>query len=154
MLSIITHTPIWVWIILAYLIYQGTSELKNKVISHRYFIIMLSIILAVSVWGIIRTPTPFSVLGFLLGSILGAMGCFSLKHRPLIITKDGQYIKKGSCVYLCLYLFVFVGQYITTAIAHISPSLTQTALYELSLLLPRGVLLGVFWAIWWCRDGS
>lgn len=152
MLAIITHTPFWVWLILLYLIYQGISETKPKHISYRYFPTVIVIVLGVSILGVIRTPTIFSVMGFILGSIVGIMGYFLLKHRPLLMASDKKYIKKGSYVYLCLYLFVFVGQYITTAIARIDRPMTNTAFYQIGLLLPRGVLLGMFWVIWHNRN--
>lgn len=154
LMSIVINTPLWVWLILLSLIYQGISETKPKHISYRHFPIVIMIVLGVSILGVIRTPTIFSVMGFILGSIVGIMGYFLLKHRPLLMASDKKYIKKGSYVYLCLYLFVFVGQYITTAIAHIDHPMTDTAFYQIGLLLPRGVLLGMFWAIWYYRNRS
>jgi len=117
-LGIITHTPIWVWAILAYLIWQGIKAMQPR---------------TTAIWRALIVPVVFIVLGLsrlsfgniapLVAWIAGALVLLPvgiLTPRPFEVDHETGLIKRpGSVFPLIRNILVFALQYTVTVLAAI-----------------------------------
>jgi len=119
--TIVSHTPLWVWVVLALLLWRGLQQLKPQDISPRK---------------LLMTPAVFIVLGLLgFGSrSLEADLCWAAAALPAVMlgvssaprgvvpgAVPGTIRRPGSIVPLIRSMVVFIAQYVTAVMAATSP---------------------------------
>lgn len=122
--QILTHTPLWVWILLAYLIWQGMQAMQPRTTPiWRALILPLVFI----VWGVSRIGFGYQASAWLLVAWIAA----ALTLLPLgVLTprrfdvdhKTGEIIRPGSAFALIRNLIVFSLQYAVGVISAIDAS--------------------------------
>jgi hypothetical protein len=119
-LGIVTHTPLWAWILLAYLVWQGIKAMRPRTTTIWRALIVPAVFI---VWGVSR-------IGLAQGNVwpqvswiaaaLALMPVGVLTPRPFEVDhRTGQIIRPGSVFPLMRNLIVFALQYTVAVIAAI-----------------------------------
>jgi hypothetical protein len=111
---ILTNTPLWVFALLAYLIWQGSQSLRPRT---RPIWRMLIVPLVFFLMGLSRLVTARNggiepLLGWLVAAVLFAL--LALSRKPKLLTVDrrsGTVTRPGSATPLARNITVFVLQY-------------------------------------------
>ncbi|MCP3446903.1 DUF6622 family protein [Bradyrhizobium sp. CCGUVB14] len=119
--QILIHTPPWVWILLAYLVWQGIKAMQpRKVAIWRALIVPIVFI----VWGVSRIgfgqqDTQWPIVAWIVAAlVLLPLGV--LTPRPFDVDhKTGEIIRPGSAFALIRNLVVFTLQYTVSVISAI-----------------------------------
>ena len=119
--QILIHTPPWVWILLAYLVWQGIKAMQpRKVAIWRALIVPIVFI----VWGVSRIgfgqqDSQWPIVAWIVAAlVLLPLGV--LTPRPFDVDhKTGEIIRPGSAFALIRNLVVFTLQYAVSVISAI-----------------------------------
>ncbi|WP_275367225.1 DUF6622 family protein [Xenorhabdus bovienii] len=164
-ITIIKDTPIWVWILLVFLIIRGIKALSNREMSIERIFLLPTIFL---IWGIhsVLTETYFSNLSLVMmgiGLIFGTtIGWILWRSQPRLRKKTDSnlIIRPGTPLTLIVIMITFVSKFIMTALLSIYPILLHSLHYNLLFGLSSGLLDGIFWGgtlnlfISWCKNKS
>ncbi|CDM91081.1 DUF6622 family protein [Xenorhabdus bovienii] len=164
-ITIIKDTPIWVWILLVFLVIRGVKALSNREMSIGRIFLLPTVFL---VWGIhsVLTETYFSNLSLVMmgiGLIFGTtIGWILWRSQPRLRKKTNSnlIIRPGTPLTLIVIMITFVSKFIMTALLSIYPILLHSLHYNLLFGLLSGLLDGIFWGgtlnlfISWCKNKS
>lgn len=119
MLQIILHTPLYVWPLLAYLIWIGWKSTKTHLISWKLLLIMPAIM---SVWS---ACSGISIWKWLICTALGVwLGSLTVRRLNLRFDKERNKIEiSGSWAPMVLSLSMFGLKYFLAVISHLYPEL-------------------------------
>lgn len=146
LISIVTHTPLWVWAVLAFFIYRGLAARYDREASWRTLIALPLILTAIAFQGAVaRFGLSFETVAvWLLGIVVGGcLGGFVVPARSLRGSAKGIWLC-GSWMPLVLILAVFVTKYATEVLFAIRPEWMQLASVSVGICLLYGMLSGVF----------
>ena len=144
MAQLFTHTPTWVWLLLAGLCFIGYLQTKTRQISQ---IRLMLLPLAMMIWSLFTT---YQQLGYQLNTLLvwglsSAFSCyvfgksFSTKQSSYD-PQSGQFMVIGSWMPLILILGIFFTKYLMSVGLVMRPQLQENLGFTLSL----STLLGAF----------
>lgn len=107
--SIISETPIWVWGILAYIVFVGINATKQQII----FVPRLFIVPALLMYFRIQDVMATHLMGYLcVGLIVGVIVGYFFKSPPLNVNKQKYQVElSGSYLPLILLLTLFSMEY-------------------------------------------
>ena len=150
MISIITHTPIWVWFVLALLSYLGILQSKTRSIQRRYLLIAPIIFLPLSLMTLSTSANIALSTIVLIFAIVVGFGI--AKHhfckQPIIYqTQTGQWIQRGSFLPLTTYLMIFMCRYIIAASQAMRLPYVTSHGFAVFMGVSLGLGLGVLLAI-------
>ena len=119
--QILVHTPPWVWVLLAYLVWQGIKGMQPRTVP-----IWRALIVPVvfTVWGISRIgfghqASPWPLVAW-IAAALALLPLGVLTPRPFEVDhKTGEIIRPGSAFALIRNLIVFSAQYAVGVISAI-----------------------------------
>jgi hypothetical protein len=139
--SILSHTPTYVWAILAFLIYRGVAASADRELPlNRIFIVPLAM-LALSLHGI---GSGFGLHGaapwfWLCGALLGAALSWQLIDARSITPqpRQGTIDERGSWLPLALMLSIFGTKYVVAVCLSVQPERAREVLF-------MGVVCGLF----------
>jgi hypothetical protein len=111
-LGIITHTPLWVWVLLAYLIWQGIKAMQpRKTPIWRALIVPVVFIVWGAKVGLGQQDSPWPLVTWLV-ALLALLPLGVLTPRPFDVDHaSGEIIRPGSAFALIRNLVVFSLQY-------------------------------------------
>ncbi len=120
-LGIITHTPIWAWILLAYLVWQGIQAMQPRTTTIWRALIVPAVFI---IWGLSRLGLgPQGSIAPLVAWIAAALVLLPvgvLTPRPFEVDHaTGQIVRPGSIYPLIRNLIVFGLQYTVAVMAAI-----------------------------------
>jgi hypothetical protein len=108
-ISTIAGTPLWVWAVLAYLIFVGIKALHTRVVFIPKLFIIPSILLFMKYKIFLSGNAPLYISFILLGLFIGFILCMK---APMKIFKKTKSVElPGSPVTLVLLLFFFAIKY-------------------------------------------
>jgi hypothetical protein len=116
----ITHTPVWVWPLLALLIFIGIIALKPRSMPLPRLLILPAIFLGLSIFSLLSSGLPLLqaiaiwLAGLVLGGLLGRLFAprLSAAGGGVVIDRAARRIAvPGSAVPLVLILVIFIGRY-------------------------------------------
>lgn len=152
--AVITHTPPWVWGLLAALVVLGLLQTRDQVVSRPRVLALplamglLSLCSCSLAFGMHASVQPLWLLGLALGVAL---------NRPLGLPRqvhllhDGRFAIGGSWAPLVLMLSIFALRYAVAATLAIAPRLAAEPAFAAaaSLLygLPAGLLAARAWRV-------
>jgi hypothetical protein len=145
--QIITHTPVFVWAILAFLIIRGVIALRTREVSMNKLFIMPVVMLALSLFDI---QAKFGLGGIALATWLcGAAATLGLlmkfgQARVTPAATTGHVIVRGSVWPLILMMGIFVTKYITSIAVAVQPHLRQDAVFTVVVCALFGIFSGYF----------
>ncbi|MCO6188069.1 DUF6622 family protein [Rhizobium sp. L1K21] len=142
LVGIVTHTPIWVWAILAALVYRGWTMTRDRVIHPISLMLIPAIfILLDAVQLIARQAGNETLLLTLIGILSGLWAVVFLKPaRNTQRLADGKLAIEGEWISICIFLAVFSGNYIAGVLAVINPAVATNA--QLAAALFNGFSVG------------
>lgn len=145
LIQILSHTPAYVWAILAFLMYRGTVALREREVAPRQLTVIPIVILLLSIQDIVA---KFG-LGLLplLTWVLGAAGAALLAWKcgaTRIVVSAASVRIKGSPAPLAMMLGVFAIKYAASVAWAVAPLLHHDALFATALCVLFGILSGCF----------
>ncbi|MBQ5945871.1 DUF6622 family protein [Massilia sp. ST3] len=145
LIQILIHTPLYVWALLAFLVYRGLAAMRERPMTPRRLLVIPLLMLGLSAQDI---AAKFGLGGPPLAAwLLGAGAATALVWRfgtsRIVAAADGVRMR-GSAAPLALMLGVFVIKYAASVAWAIGPRLHQDAAFGLVLCALFGVLNGCF----------
>ncbi|NVE01100.1 DUF6622 family protein [Massilia sp. BJB1822] len=142
----LSHAPIYVWAILAFLLYRGLAASKDRVQSYRSAFIIPSVMLVLGWQSVAHgfgLETPVGA-AWILGMLAGA-GLAWMRSAPVTVDRvAGVVVQRGSWLPLALMMAVFCGKYAVAVALSIQPALRGDLRFALPVCLAFGLFGGVF----------
>jgi hypothetical protein len=145
--QILTHTPIYVWAILAFLVYRGVLAAREREMGAGRMLVIPLLMLALSLQSI---STQFglesvAMLAWAIGAALSALLCrVSGKGRASPGAVPGTVRIPGSWMPLALMMTIFAIKYVLAVALAIQPGLAGKALFAASACGLLGLCNGCF----------
>ncbi|OKO97963.1 membrane protein [Xenorhabdus eapokensis] len=149
-LAIIKGTPIWVWILFAFLIKRGINALYDREMRIQRLFFMPVLFLIWAVYSVLNETTfPNSAfLALIVGIIVGGgigWGLWRSQPRLKKGSENGLIIRSGTPLTLSLILTVFIVKFIISAMMNINSNLLYSFNFNLLFGFICGLSDGVFW---------
>jgi hypothetical protein len=145
--QIILKTPLWVWPLLAYLIYRGILAMKDRESSMIRAAIIPVAMLALSLQGILSTFGGAAALGAWAAFLLIGTAASRALVDPASVSADpqrGTVTQKGSWVPLALMMSIFVTKYAVNIALAIDAGLRHEPAFVIAISALYGIFNGVF----------
>jgi hypothetical protein len=146
--AILSHTPTYVWAILAALVVLGSLQLRRQRMSRTRLLVAPVAMGALSLWSVTAAfgATPAVVLAWLLGMGLAWLANRTLRW-PRGVGSDGDaFVVPGSAWPLALMLAIFALRYAVAVSLVFHPEWRVEPVFALPMALFYGVLSGMFTA--------
>ncbi|RZI44314.1 hypothetical protein EGT07_02500 [Herbaspirillum sp. HC18] len=145
--QILSRTPIWVWALLAFLVYRGLVASVDREVGFGKIFIIPAAMLALSVQAIAtgfgaRMAIPVWLLFMLLGAAL-AWQFFNTGNVAARLERHAVFLK-GSWTPLLLILGIFLTKYAANVAMAIRPELKGQLVFVAGISALYGVFNGVF----------
>ena len=150
--QILSNTPVWVWVLLAFLVQRGVQASRDREVNLRTLLILPLMMLGLSLNSLAQhyslTSWPVMLWG---GTMLLTGWVVAQRMRPEQMERISadQFRLQGSWMPLVLMMAIFVGKYVESVALAIVPALGQQTAYVAVSSLFFGVLNGVFFARVW-----
>ena len=145
--QIISHTPVYVWALLAFLVYRGVLAAKDRELPlGKLFIIpvvMLGLsltamnghgLLGAGVWGV-----------WLAGMLAAVLVTWTVGSGEIAVNRDaGTVTQRGSWTPLLLMIAIFVTKYTVAVVSAMHPEVQRQLLFVVAVNGLFGVFNGVF----------
>jgi uncharacterized protein DUF6622 len=121
--QILIHTPLWVWPLLAYLVWQGIKAMRPRKVTVHRSLIMPAIFIVWGLSGLVSRSADniWPLVAWLAAAlVLGSTGFLTAKPFELDHT-TGEIERPGSVVPLIRNLSIFALQYTVRVIMAIDP---------------------------------
>lgn len=147
LIQILTHTPIYVWAILAFLVHRGMIAMRDRDVEVRKLCIIPIVMLALSLQDI---SAKFGLDGIALAAWIAGV---ALALPPALVSganrvapgaAPGTVRVRGSRVPLALMMAVFFTKYTASVMLAVFPQAHQNALVAGTVCVLFGLFNGVF----------
>ena len=150
--EIVRHTPTWVWLLLAFLLYRGLKSMVPRAMAPRRMLVLPLVFFVWAVHGIVTElhAADYALLGFCVALAVGAGLGRLLTYRqpePSYDSGLGLIRRPGSVIPLVLIVFAFVSKYALSAYLAYRPELGASAEYCGLYGTVSGFIDGVFWGV-------
>lgn len=146
-LIIIRHTPVWVWILLAYLIYAGIKARQPRQQSLLRLLILPIVFLYWGASSILHTLNirEAAIAGFLLALAVGViLGWISGKNAGVYRSDIQRFERRGSSVPLVLMLLTFCLRFYFSVQLAWFPGLADNLVFCVLSGVVGGITGGIF----------
>ncbi|MBI5257563.1 MAG: hypothetical protein HY855_13765 [Burkholderiales bacterium] len=145
--TFLTHTPVWVWFLLAALIALGLKQSRDQVVSRTKLLVLPAVLGVLSLAGASNAfgAAPEVVLAWAAGLAAG-VSVFTVARLPLRAQAlpDDRFAVGGSWLPLVLLLGVFTLRYAVSASLAMTPGLATQAGFALTASVLYGLMSGLF----------
>ena len=147
LIQILSHTPVYVWVILAVLVYRGVVEMRDRDVDIRKLCIVPVIMLALTIqdiaakFGVGVLPLSAWASGAVVMTVI--VWKFSLAGLSAGASL-GTVRVHGSKVPLTMMIAIFLTKYVTAVTLVIEPSAGQQAIFVTVVCALFGVFSGYF----------
>jgi hypothetical protein len=145
---IFSHTPLYVWAILGFLVYRGVLASRAREVTLRKLCIIPLVMLALSLCGVHGSfgfdgVAPFA---WAIGALAGAALAWMLADARKIVAIPGRASVQhaGSWVPLTLMMSIFCMKYAVAVTLAITPAYAQAPGFMLPVCLAYGGFSGIF----------
>jgi hypothetical protein len=149
LLAILGHTPLWVWPLLAFLIYRGVAAMQPRAVSPGRMLIIPAVFLIWGCAGLIGAPgDPVWILAAFVAA--GAVGLalgrgLAALSPPPAPAAPGLIGMPGSPTTLILILAAFACKYAGNVGLALAEEADARALWSIGLAAAGGLFAGLFW---------
>ena len=154
LLQVVTHTPYWVWGLLAALVWLGASQMCDRTASLRRTQLMPLGMAVFSVFGVFSAfgssaATAAQAIGVWLASA-GAITALALWFQPtaptgtLYSASSRSFYIPGSAMPLALIVGIFLTKYFVGVELAMQPTLARDGTFALQISALYGVFNGLF----------
>lgn len=128
MMQIFTHTPIWVWALLAFLVQRGYVMSQDRQLSVRKACLLPVIMLAWSVYGVVQLGDISLVVAYSIVcvAIAGLRLKLTGKFAQSYDATTQMLTVKGSWLPMLVILAIFLGKYVYNIALAMQPGLQQS----------------------------
>ena len=139
-LSILTHTPFWVWPVLALIIVIGLKRTRDRTVSAPRLVLMPLIILGLAAWNLAALGGSLTAMaGLGIGIVVGTSAGLSLESRAgTTQVSRGVVHLKGDWISLLVLLAIFAMRYATTVVSIAAPAIAASDTYHFATALLSG----------------
>ena len=139
-LSILTHTPLWVWPVLALIIVIGLKRTQDRTVSAPRLVLMPLIILGLASWNLTALGGSLTAMaGLGIGIVVGTSAGLSLESRAgTAQVSRGVVHLKGDWVSFFVLLAIFAMRYATTVVSIAAPAIAASDAYHFVTALLSG----------------
>lgn len=151
-LTVLQHTPVWVWAILAALVALGLVQSRDHVLSRGRLMLQPLALSAMSIYGAASSFGPHAapVLGWLAGAVLGAVLNRGLRlPRQVQPLAGGRWAIGGSWAPLALFMTIFWLRYAVAVSLVIVPGLSGQPMFAAAACALYGTASGLLAARAW-----
>lgn len=147
LIQILSHTPLYVWAILAFLVWRGVAELREREIAVARLFVLPLVMLVLTLndialkFGLGATALAAWTTAFASASLL-AWRFGRVRVSPG--TEPGRVSVAGSAMPLVLMLSIFVVKYLTSVLLAVRPDLAGQALMMAVVCAAFGAFNGYF----------
>jgi prepilin signal peptidase PulO-like enzyme (type II secretory pathway) len=123
-IGIITHTPLWAWVLLAYLVWQGLQATQPRSTSIWRLMIVPAVFIAMGLSRIALRPGDgtWPLLAWLLGALVFAPLGLSTRPKLLAVDRENMRVTRaGSKTPLIRNIVVFLLQYAVAVTSALDP---------------------------------
>ena len=140
----ILHTPFWVWLLLAFLLWRGWQRTKPQLVSPATLVVMPLVTLLLAARRIFITEaSASSILTTLAGLVVGIALMMVMKPgRSVQWVEDGRLLLPGEWVSLGLYFGLFVMNYVSGVMSALAPDQSLTRMWTDACTIFNGASLG------------
>lgn len=146
--QIFSHTPVWVWVLLAALIALGLSQVRDREVSLKRVTILPLVMIAFSATSVMQNAGkhPSVVLVWLIACAVTAMLVLrsQLDSKTHYQASSGMLSVAGSWVPMFLILTIFIGKFALAVFSKVQPEVAQSLNFTTASALIFGALSGVF----------
>lgn len=146
-LSILQHTPSWVWAVLLILLWRGLSQARPHRITLRRLSILPLVMLGLSLWGVTSTFGSFAALAAWAAGVLAtsALMLSSGAQRGVQWSATEQHFSMpGSWLPLVVILGIFCTKFAVGVSLALHPGLHSETAFALGASLAYGGFSGFF----------
>lgn len=146
--QIVSHTPIYVWFILAFLISRGVAASTDRDVTMRHLVIIPAVMLVLS-WLDINNKFGVGGLvaaGWAMGALIGAglvwrnFDSGSIAYDPA----SGAISLRGSWLPLALMMAIFCTKYAVAVLVAMLPAARENSLFVAAVCIVFGMFNGAF----------
>lgn len=145
--QIVTHTPVYVWAILAFLIFRGVIALRTREVAMSKLFIIPIVMLALSLFDI-AAKFGLGGIGFATWIATAVATLALLYHfsaaRVAPTGTPGHVIVRGSIWPLALMMAIFVTKYVASVVLAVQPQLHQSVTFTVVVCALFGLFSGYF----------
>lgn len=143
--QILIHTPIWVWALLAMVLWLGWRDLRVCTIRPVRLAILPTIGTTMSLFSIVTSAQPLlSVPAWVLATAAGVpLGMLIARRRRLAVTPDQRLWLAGSWFSMLFGLAIFAVRYVMGVEAALHPGLARDPAWIVANTAIGGVVTGV-----------
>lgn len=145
--QIISHTPIYVWALLAFLVYRGVAAAQDREVA----LTKLFIIPAVMLYLTYASLNGHGALGdgiwavWGAGIAAGAVLAWKAMRGAIVVNRGaGTVVQRGSWVPLAMMIAIFVTKYAVAVMSAMHPELQHQMLFSLVVSAVFGLFNGIF----------
>ncbi|WP_058049591.1 DUF6622 family protein [Janthinobacterium sp. Ant5-2-1] len=146
--QIFSHTPLYVWAILGFLVYRGVLASRAREVTLRKLCIIPLVMLALSLSGVRGSfgfdgVAPFA---WTIGALAGAALAWTLTDARKIVAIPGRASvqRPGSWVPLILMMSIFCMKYAVAVTLAIAPAYAHAPGFIVPVCLAYGCFSGIF----------
>ncbi len=138
--TIITHTPFWVWLVLALIIVIGLRRTRGRTVSSAQLVLMPLVILGLAAWNLSGLGGSLPAMaGLAVGIVAGSSAGLAIESRAgTTQVSRGVVHLRGDWVSFLVLLAIFLVRYVTTVIAMTAPALAASDGYHFVTALLSG----------------
>ena len=152
LLTVLSHTPVWVWAVLAFLVALGLRQTREQIVTSRRLVALPVGLAIYSLIGMLQTfgGHASSLLPWVAGAALGfALNQLWKLPRQVQPLPDGRFRLGGSWVPLALFMVIFLLRYVLAVALNIEPELAHAQALVLPACLVMGLSVGLLAARAW-----
>lgn len=146
--QIFSHTPLYVWAILGFLVYRGVLASRAREVSLRKLCIIPLVMLALSLSGVHGSFGLAGIASFAwaIGALAGAALAWSLTKTVTIVAipTRASVQRPGSWVPLMLMMSIFCMKYAVAVTLAIAPAYAHATGFIVPVCLAYGCFSGIF----------
>jgi hypothetical protein len=145
--QILIHTPVYVWAILAVLVWRGTAALRDREMTVRSLFIVPAIMLALSLQDIVMkfgsNAAPLAAWAAAAAATTLLVWNFG-RSRTAPAATPGSVVVRGSWTPLAMMMAIFFTKYAASVLLAVVPQARQDALVAAGVCALFGVFNGCF----------
>jgi hypothetical protein len=145
--QILIHTPVYVWAILAVLVWRGTAALRDREMPVRSLFIVPAIMLALSLQDVVMKfgSHAMPLAAWALAAAAATLLVWKLgRSRTAPAATPGSVIVRGSWVPLAMMMAIFFTKYAASVLLAVLPHARQDAMFAAAVCALVGVFNGCF----------
>ncbi len=145
--NIITHTPLYVWAILAFLVSRGITAMRERELAFKSLCIIPLLMLLLSLQDISKKfgMAPLPLAAWLAGAcVAGGLAWRMGAARISVGSAPGRVTVAGSVLPLLLMVSIFFTKYATAVALAIAPELAGQTVFVAAICVLFGAFNGLF----------